>query len=281
MEQLVTTDWLADNLGSAGIAILDASQHMTGTERDERREFLAGHIPGARFLDLAGLVDESSPVPKALPQGGQIQERLRRLGIREGQRIVLYDDSAIRSSARAWFILRMYGLEHVAILDGGLGKWRAEGRPLETGEVEAARSDISVSEAAPRVRTKADMLANIASEREQVVDARDAERFAGTAATDPHGQPGGHIPGSCNLHFARLFAPDGTYRPPAELRREFELAGIDLDRPVVASCGSGMTASVLLFALSLIGRSEAALYDGSWLEWGSDPDTPKNRRSPR
>lgn len=275
MDQLVSTQWLAERLGDENLLVLDASQHLPGTGRDARAEFAEAHIPGARFLDLASLIDPESPVPKALPRGEQLAERLEALGARNGQAIVLYDDSAIRTAARAWFILRLYGFASVAILNGGLAKWRAEGCETESGMPEIKRGEISLSNPSANVRGKAEMLANVGTGAEQVIDARDAERFAGTAASDPHGQAGGHIPGSRNLHYTRLFREDSTMLPPEQLRRAFEAAGVDIDAPLVTTCGSGVTASVLLFALSLLGKEQGALYDGSWLEWGSDPATPK------
>lgn len=281
MDQLVSTEWLAGRLEGGDLLVLDASQHLPVTGRDAAAEFAAAHIPGARFLDLASLIDETSGVPKALPRGEQVAERLASLGAMQRQEIVLYDDSAIRTAARAWFILRMYGMKDVAILDGGLAKWRAEARQLESGMPTPQPGDILPAPARAKVRTLAEIFANLTSGAEQVIDARDAARFAGTASTDPHGQDGGHIPGSRNLHYAELFREDGSLRPKDELRCAFEAAGIDLDAPIVATCGSGVTACVLLFALAQIGKDEGALYDGSWLEWGGDPGTPKESGAPR
>ncbi|MFN6936655.1 MAG: sulfurtransferase, partial [Tsuneonella sp.] len=193
-----------------------------------------------------------------------------------GQRVVLYDDSAVRTSARAWFILRMNGITDVAILDGGLAKWKAEGRPLEAGESTfngCAPRSLSADHAL--VRSKEDILSNISLRAEQVIDARDAGRFTGETVDGVHSLPGGHIPGARNLFFRDLYNADGTFRPDEELRALFDRAGVDLSRPIVTSCGSGVTASVLLFALHRLGVADAALYDGSWSEWGADPSTPK------
>ena len=274
MDMLVSTEWLAGELGADDLAILDASAHLPMAKRDPQEEFLGGHIPGARFLDLPTLKDGDSDIPNALPTRRQLEERLRSLGVNAGDRIVLYDDSMVKTSARAWFMLRHYGYNEVAILDGGLAKWRAEERPLESGAVERKPGDIALGEASRDVRSKADMLANIATAREQVVDARDEGRFTGETEDTVHNLPSGHIPGSYNLFFADLYAEDGTFRPPEELARCFEAAGVDSSQPIVTTCGGGVTASVLLFALSLIGR-DGALYDGSWSEWGADPETPK------
>lgn len=276
MDSLVSTQWLADAIDSGDLVVLDATAHATDPGRDARSEFAAGHIPGARFLDLATLKDTGSNVPNALPTHDQVAARLAALGVRRGERVVIYDDSAVKTSARAWFILRMNGLRDVAILDGGFGKWKAEDRPLETGATapegcspEALASDWST------VRFKDQVLANVASRAEQLVDARDAGRFTGETADAVHGLPGGHIPGARNLFFRDLYNPDGTFRTEGELRDSFERAGIDLTQPIVTSCGSGVTASVLLFALHRLGIDDAALYDGSWSEWGADPATPR------
>lgn len=282
MDSLVSTAWLADHLSEPGLLVLDASSHLPAVGRDARAEFAAGHIPGARFLDLANLKDAASPVPNALPTGAQVAERLASLGWQPGTQIVIYDDSAVKTSARAWFALRRAGVAS-ALLDGGLGKWKAEGRSLEAGD--AFASDVGATAALETtdalVRTKSDMLANIASRAEQVIDARDGERFTATTADAVHGLPGGHIPGARHLFFRDLYSEDGTFLPAPKLRAAFAAAGVDLDRPVTTSCGSGVTASVLLFALHLLGKDDAALYDGSWSEWGADPDTPKESGAAR
>ncbi|OGS57294.1 MAG: 3-mercaptopyruvate sulfurtransferase [Erythrobacter sp. RIFCSPHIGHO2_12_FULL_63_10] len=275
MESLVSTDWLAARLGEPGLVVVDASAHLPAAGRDAHAEFLAGHIPGARFLALARLVDTASDVPQALPQPEQLAHELALLGIGPGDRIVFYDDSAVKTAARAWFLCRAHGIGNVAILDGGLAKWKTEGRALESGPTLAKLVEPMALSKPARIRYKADMLANIAHGSEQVLDARDHGRFSGVVVDTVHNLPGGHIPGSCNLPFATLLREDGTFKPLDELRAALEAAGIDLDRPIVTSCGSGVTACVLLFALHLVGREDTALYDGSWLDWGSDPATPK------
>ncbi len=275
MDSLVSTEWLASHLGAADLVVLDATRHLPAAGRDAKAEFDAGHIPGARFFDLAALVDETSDVPQALPRPEQLAAELARCGATPGSRIVLYDDSAVKTAARAWYLCRVHGLANVAILDGGIGKWKVEGRSIESGTPRVARAPSFSLPAPSRIRFKADMLANIDSCAEQVIDARDAGRFNGTTVDIVHGQPTGHIPGSCNLPFMSLFRDDGTYRSPEELRAALADVGIDPERPIVATCGSGVTACVLLFALHLTGRDDTALYDGSWLDWGSDPTTPK------
>jgi thiosulfate/3-mercaptopyruvate sulfurtransferase len=275
MKDLVSTAWLADRLGDPDLAVIDASAHLPDAGRDARAEFEAAHIPGARFLDLDTLKDFESPVPAALPTGEQFAARMAEIGINDGDRVVIYDDSGVKTSARAWFILRMHGLERVAILDGGLGKWRAEGRPLEAGPQPTLRGAATPRRGPGKVRSKAEVLANVASAAEQLIDARGTGRFTGAEPEIRPGMPSGHIPGSLNLPFGRLLKPDGTFRDEAGLRAAFAEAGLDLDRPVVTTCGSGVTAAVLLFALHLLGKDDVALYDGSWSEWGADPSTPK------
>jgi thiosulfate/3-mercaptopyruvate sulfurtransferase len=276
---LVGPDWLADHLDAAELTVLDASLHLPAAKRDARTDFGAAHIPGARFLDLASLVDTTSPVPQALPRPDQLAERLASLGVASNARLVLYDDSAIRTAARAWFMLKEAGWKRVAILDGGLGKWRAEGRPLESGLADRAPSETAALTPAARVRSKADMLANLDTRAEQVLDARGADRVFGTGTDPVHGGTNGRIPAALNLPYSELFKPDGTYKSPEDLRAAFEQAGVDLARPVVTTCGSGVTASVLLFAMHLLGKHDAALYDGSWLEWSADSATPKAQGS--
>lgn len=272
---LVSTDWLAANLAAPDLVVLDASHHLPAAARDAAAEFAAAHIPGARFLGLASLFDAASPVPYAFPTPAQLAERLAILGVAADAAIVIYDDSAIRTSARAWFVLTASGIETVAILDGGLAKWRAEGRALEGGAQDITPAAPASLAAPTRVRSKADMLANLGSQAEQVLDARGADRVYGSGVDPVHGVPNGRIPGALNLPFNQVMNADGTYKSPEELRAAFTAAGVDLDAPVAATCGSGVTASVLLFAMHLLGKQDAALYDGSWSEWGSDPATPK------
>ncbi|PLK25132.1 3-mercaptopyruvate sulfurtransferase [Porphyrobacter sp. TH134] len=277
---LVSPQWLADHLDSGkageGLAVLDASHHLPAAGRDAASEFAAAHIPGARFLGLGNLFDAGSSVPYAVPTPAQLAERLAGLGVAPDAAIILYDDSAIRTAARAWFVLTASGWRgEIAILDGGLGQWRAHGLPLASG-TPASPPAAPASLAAPtRVRSKADMLANLGTASEQVLDARSADRVYGTGVDPVHGLPMGRIPGALNLPFTEVLNADGTYKSPDAIRAAFTAAGIDLAQPLTASCGSGVTASVLLFALHLIGVDTAMLYDGSWSEWGADPATPK------
>lgn len=272
---LVSTSWLAEHLGDPDLVVLDASRHLPAAGRNPLAEYTTGHIPGALFLDLASLTDPTSPVPAALPNAGQLAQRLVSLGIGPETRMVIYDDSDVKTSARAWFALKAHGVNSVAILNGGLAKWRAEGLPLETGIAENSPASPMQLPEAEGVRTKADMLVNIDSKAEQVLDARGADRVFGSGIDPVHGGQNGRIPGALNLPFGQVFNADGTFKSPADLRAAFKGAGVDLSRPIVTSCGSGVTASVLLFALHLIGVHDAALYDGSWQEWEADPSTPK------
>lgn len=273
MDTLVSTGWLAAELGADDLIVIDATWVMPG-QGDPAADFAAAHILGAVFLDLASLRDTDSRLPMMMPPEPVFAERMASLGIGNDSRVVVYDNSPYHTAARAWFMLTAFGARHVAILDGGFGKWRAEGRPTEAGQgaVRPARFDAALDRS--RIREIKDMVANLDSRREQVVDARSEARFTGAEPEPRADMASGHIPGSHNLPIGRLFADDGTYRPPIELRTLFEEAGIDLDRPVTTTCGSGITASVLAFALHRIGY-EAALYDGSWSEWGADPTTPK------
>ena len=276
MDSLVSTEWLAGALGAADLVVLDASMHLPAAARDARAEFAAGHIPGARFLDLASFRDTSSRLPNTLPTAEQFAQRMGELGVSRDTRVVVYDDSDIRTAARAWFVLRMNGMRAVAILDGGLAKWRAEGLPLESGDAPMQMQTIGPTQADwSNVRGKSDMIANVASRSAQVIDARDAGRFTAEADDAVHGLAGGHIPGARNLFYRDLYAADGTFKTMDELAEAFERAGVDLKKPIVTSCGSGVTAAVLLFALHRLGVDDAALYDGSWSDWGADPDTLK------
>ena len=281
MDILVSTQWLADNLAADDLAILDASKHLAETDRDAHAEFESAHIPGARFLDLDTLVDPASDTPSAIPDAAQFQQRMQKLGVNDGDRIVFYDDSDIHPSARAWFIARLHGVDQVAILDGGLAKWRAEDRPLEQGAASPPQGNFRSRPGIGAIRSKAEMLANLGQQDEQVLDARSTARFAGEKPEARAGVEPGHIPGSRNMPHAQIFAPDDTFRDRADLLEAFRQAGIDMDQPLVTTCGSGVTAAALLFAAELVGKHDVALYDGSWSEWGADPVTPKAKGTRR
>jgi thiosulfate/3-mercaptopyruvate sulfurtransferase len=275
MDSLVTTEWLANEMGASDLRIVDASWHMPASGRNGLEEYLAGHIPGAVFMDLADLVDTASPVDNTLPPPEKFASRMQSLGLGDGSRIVIYDDSAVKTAARAWFMLKLFGAHDVAILDGGIAKWKAEGRPLAEGRETLRHRHFTAWQEDGKVRTKEQMLANVASGAEQVLDARGAARFTGEEADPRPNIAAGHIPGARNLPYSELFNADGTFKDKAGLAAAFAGAGIDLAKPVVTSCGSGVTACVLLFGMHLLGKEDGKLYDGSWTEWGADPATPK------
>lgn len=275
MDSLVSVEWLAGEMAACDLRIVDATKHLPEAGRNARAEYEEGHIPGAVFLDLEDLADPAAPIENTLPSAERFASRMQSLGLGDGSRIVIYDDSAVKTAARAWFMLRMFGAHHVAILDGGLAAWTAAGHPLAKG-VETLRHRHFTAWSDPaQVRSKAQVLANIASKAEQVIDARGAARYAGQTPESRPGLAAGHIPGSLNVPYTALYRPDGCFKSPAELREVFAAAGVDLSRPVVTSCGSGVTACVVAFALHLIGKDDVSLYDGSWAEWGADPATPK------
>ena len=271
MESLLSTEWLARHLGEPTLIVVDSSWHMPASGRSGRAEYLAAHIPGARFLDIDELSDQSDPSPHMLPTAHEFGAAMERIGVGRDDKIVVYDNSPIHTAPRGWFTLRHFGAANVAVLDGGLPKWVAEGRPTESGEPppRAARFDADARE---DVTSKAQLLAGVET---AVVDARGKPRFEGTQPEPRANVASGHIPGSCNLPFGELYADDGTLKPLEEIRRLFATAGIDPARPFVATCGSGVTATSLLFAAHLLGNDEAKLYDGSWTEWGADRATPK------
>lgn len=274
MELLVTTDWLAKEMGASDLRIVDATLFSSG-DGDPAAQYQAGHIPGALFMDLAELADANSEFPNMLPAPEKFASRMQSLGLGDGSRIVVYDDSPIKSATRAWWMLTLFGAHDVAILDGGIAKWTAEGRPLETGKPNLRHRHFTVWKDEKGVRDKADILANIDSKQAELVDARGADRFTGEAPDIRPGIPSGHIPGSRNLPYGQLFNADGTWKRGDALQAEFDAAGIDLSKPMITTCGSGMTAAIVLFGARLLGKKDLSLYDGSWSEWGADADTPK------
>jgi len=275
MDELVTTEWLASELGAPDLAIVDATKFLEGTGRDARAEYEAEHIPGAVFLDLGELADTTPGAPHKLPPEHKMASRMQSLGIRDGQRIVIYDNSPLHSSARAWWLLKTFGAHYVAILDGGLAKWKAEGRPLESGRTQVRHGHFTPLFDEAAVVDKATVSQLVEAGDHVLVDARPGARFRGEEEDPRAGIASGHIPGSRNLPQTQLFNPEGTWKRGEELRAAFYAAGVDLDKPMVTTCGSGVTAAVLLFGARLLGKRDVRLYDGSWTDWGSDPATPK------
>jgi len=275
MELLVSTDWLANEIGASDLRIVDATWFMPDAGRNAQAEYEGGHIPSAVFMDLEELADANSNLPNTLPPPEKFASRMQSLGLGDGSRIVVYDDSPFKSATRAWWMLTLFGAHDVAILDGGIAKWKAEGRPLETGKPTLRHRHFTVWKDDKAVRNKADMLANLHSKDADVVDARGVGRFTGAEAEPRPEMASGHIPGSRNLPFGQLFRADGTWKRGAELTQAFTDVGVDLNKPMITTCGSGMTAAVVLFGARMTGKPDVALYDGSWSEWGLDPDTPK------
>jgi thiosulfate/3-mercaptopyruvate sulfurtransferase len=260
---------------------VDGSWYLPGSGRDAAAEYIAGHIPGAVFFDLDANSDAGTTLPHMLPSPEAFAERMSSLGISNSDDIVVYDGSGINfSAARVWWTFRAFGHDRVAVLDGGLGKWTAERRPLETGEITLPRALFSATLRPEAVRGLAAMKTNLEEQREQVVDVRSAARFAGETTEPRPGLRVGHIPGSRNLPVAELVGPDGTILPEEELRRRMAAAGIDLSQPIIATCGSGTSACALILTLELLGHQNAALYDGAWAEWGGQLDTPVERGPP-
>ena len=274
LPSLVSTEWLASRLGAPGLRVVDGSWYLPGNGRDAAAEYIAGHIPGAVFFDLDASSDRSSPLPHMLPTAEAFAERMASLGLRDSDQLVVYDGSGVNlSAARVWWTFRTFGHQRVAVLDGGIGKWRREGRPLEPGPVHLPPGHVTARLNSASVRDLAAVRANISQRTEQLVDVRPAGRFNGDEPEPRPGIRGGHVPGSKNLPFNELVAADGTMLPPADLRRRIEAAGVDLYQPIVATCGSGTSACALVLALDVLGRP-AGVYDGAWTEWGGRSDTP-------
>ncbi len=274
-DNLVSTDWLESHLNAPDLVVLDASWHLPTENRDARADYLAEHIPGALFFDIDEVSDKDNPLPHMLPPAEAFSARMRRLGIGDGKRVVCYDSKGIYSAARAWWMFKVFGHNDVAVLDGGLKKWKAEDRPLEEGDP-APRQErhFTARFQSMLVRDKAEVARALETGRAQVADARSPSRFSGSEPEPRAELRSGHMPGACNVHYAKFLNADGTMKSAEDIRAVFADAGIDLSRPVVTSCGSGVTAAILTLGLDLAGHRDNALYDGSWAEWGADTALP-------
>jgi len=272
---LTETDELARELDAPDLVIIDATWHMPGEGKDARAEYLDEHIPGALFFDIDEIADTKSALPHMLPPPEKFSSRMRSMGIGDGSRIVVYDRAGIYSAARVWWTFRVMGVEDVSVLNGGLPKWKRERRPLESGEPLARTTrHFTARRNADLVRDISDIKTLLKDKSAELVDARSPERFSGKAAEPRPGLRSGHIPGAHNVPYAKLLNADGTLKSPRELESLFREAGVDLHKPVVTSCGSGVTASVLALALAELGHRRTAVYDGSWSEWGADQSLP-------
>ncbi len=280
MESLVSTEWLEAELGAPDLKVIDATLFLPDAGRDARAEYEAEHIPGAVFLDFREVADAASPFPNMLPPDHKFASRMQSLGLTDGSRFVVYDNSPLHSAARAWWMLRTFGAHYVAILDGGLPKWKAEGRPLESGHPQVRHGHFTPLFHRSGVADKSAVRRLLDAGGAEIVDARDSGRFSGEVKDPRPGMASGHIPGSRNLPQGQLFNADNSWKRGDDLKAAFEAAGVDLDRPMVTTCNSGVTAAVLLFGAHLLGKEDVRLYDGSWSEWGADPDTPKATGAP-
>ncbi len=275
MGPLVTTEWLADELGEPDLIVFDATKYLPNEPNDGKAEFLVAHIPGARYFDIDEVADPDTDLPHMVPTPGRFAKLMAGMGVTNTARVVFYDQKGLASAARGWWLMRLFGHDNAAVLDGGLPKWRAEGRPVQSGEAaEPGRAEFRPDFRARKLRAIGDVLQNLGTQGELVLDARAAGRFTGATPEPRAGMRSGHIPGSASLPYTDLLNADGTFRPVDALRARFAAAGMDASKAPVTSCGSGVTACILTLGLILAGLPEGAVYDGSWTEWGGRADTP-------
>ncbi|MDB5401493.1 MAG: thiosulfate/3-mercaptopyruvate sulfurtransferase [Acetobacteraceae bacterium] len=275
MGPLVTTEWLAAELGKPDLIVFDATKYLPNEPKDGKAEFVRAHIPGARYFDIDQIADPDTDLPHMVPTPGRFARLMGVLGVGNGSRVVFYDQKGLASAARGWWLMGLFGHDDAAVLDGGLPKWVKEGRAVQDGEAALPKpAEFRPDYRAGQLRGVGDMLRNVLSRSEQVLDARAAGRFSGAIPEPRAGMRSGHIPGSVSVPYTDLLHADGTFRPAGEVRGRFEAAGVDGSRPLVTSCGSGVTACILTLGLRVAGFPEGAVYDGSWTEWGGRSDTP-------
>jgi len=275
MGPLVTTEWLAGELGKPDLVVFDATKYLPNENKDGQAEFLKVHIPGARYFDIDEVADEDTDLPHMVPTPGRFAKLIGAMGVGNATRVVFYDQKGLASAARGWWLLGLFGHDNAAVLDGGLPKWQREQRKTESGSPgSVAPVTFRPDYRAARLRGVGDVLRNVSTGMELVVDARAAGRFTGAVPEPRPGMRSGHIPGSVSLPYTDLLNADGTFKPSGEVRARLEAAGVTAARPVVTSCGSGVTACILTLGLRLSGFPEGAVYDGSWTEWGGRADTP-------
>lgn len=279
MGPLVSTEWLAVELGKPDLVVFDATKYLPNEDKDGYAEFLRVRIPGARYFDIDVIADPDADLPHTVPTPGRFARLMGELGVSNASRVVFYDQKGLASAARGWWLIGLFGHDNAAVLDGGLPKWQREERAIETGDLLPPPSAIFCpSFRATRLRGIGDVLQNVRTRKELVLDARAAGRFTGEAPEPRAGVRSGHIPGSASLPYTDLLNPDGTFRSPKSVRERLVRAGVDGVQSVVTSCGSGVTACILALGLRIAGLPEGAVYDGSWTEWGSRSDTPVQTR---